>query len=186
MVDPDPAHPADRPYCAAFLAQSLDGYIARRDGSIDWLSCVDRPGEDYGYRAFFATMDAMVVGRGTWDKAHTLGAWPYAGKRCVVFTHRPADAGQATHDAIFVQGEPSPVLSHLHRVGVRRAYVDGGQLIRQFIAAGLLDELSVFVVPILLGEGLPLFTAGGPERPLALEATHAYDSGLVHLRYRLW
>ena len=70
-----------------FIATSLDGFIARRDGGIDWLSIVEAPGEDYGYAKFFADVDALILGRGTYDKVRTFPAWPYGDKRCVVLTN---------------------------------------------------------------------------------------------------
>jgi dihydrofolate reductase len=75
-----------RPRCSVFIATSLDGFIARRDGSIDWLSLVEAPGEDYGYARFFADVDALVLGRRTYDTVRGFPAWPYGGKRCVALS----------------------------------------------------------------------------------------------------
>lgn len=168
------------PRCAAFIAASVDGYIARPDGGIHWLTPFQTPGEDYGYAAFFASVDALVIGRATYELVLGFGDWPYRGKRCVVLTHRPA---APRHGEEPTAEAPGALVERLGREGVRRVYVDGGNVIQQFLAADLLDELTLSVIPIVLGDGIRLFGAG-PERRLALQASQAYPSGLVQLRYR--
>lgn len=169
-----------RPRFAVFIATSLDGFIARTDGAIDWLDLVMREGEDYGYQAFMDGVDALVVGRTTYDTVLGFPEWPYAGKRVVVLTTRPTAprAGEA-----FFAGPPEALCARLGREGVRRVYVDGGKVIGQFLAAGLVDELTISIVPILLGSGIPLFASGGAERRLALVESRAFPSGLVQFRY---
>lgn len=171
-----------RPQCSVFIGASLDGFIARADGSLDWLTRFERSGEDYGYREFFASVDAIVVGRNTYDLVLGFDAWPYAGKRCVVLTHREP---VPRHDEIFFTGEPAELLAHLERDGVRRVYVDGANVVQQFLAAGLVDDLTISVIPIVLGDGVRLFADGTSEQPLVLESSRAWPSGLVQLRYRL-
>jgi dihydrofolate reductase len=187
---------ASRPQCAVFIAASLDGFIARSDGGLDWLSVVERPSEDYGYRAFFDGVDALVMGRRTYDTVLGFDDWPYTGKRCLVLTHAPASPRA---DEEFVSGAPAVLLDRLGAEGVRRVYVDGGAVIRQFLAAGLVDELTVSLIPVLLGDGIPLFVGGGdpaslatpiatpatPTRGLRLVSARSFDSGLVQLRYQL-
>jgi dihydrofolate reductase len=169
-----------RPRCSVFIATSLDGFIARRDGGIDWLSIVERPGEDYGYARFFSDVDALIIGRRTYDVARGFPAWPYAGKRCVVLTHDPP---AALHGETFHTGAPAPLLARLHAEGVRRAYVDGGAVIRLFLRENLIDDLTLSIVPVLLGDGLPLFDASVPARNLRLAASRSFPSGLVRLTY---
>jgi dihydrofolate reductase len=171
-----------RPRCSVFIATSLDGFIARRDGGIDWLSIVETPGEDYGYAPFFAGVDALILGRRTYDTALGFPAWPYGGKRCVVFTH---DAPAARHGEQFHSGPPGALLAELHQAGIRRAYVDGGALIRSFLRDDLIDDLTLSIVPVLLGDGIRLFDASVPERRLRLTASQAFASGLVQVRYDL-
>jgi dihydrofolate reductase len=170
-----------RPRCSVFIATSLDGFIARRDGSIDWLSIVQTPGEDYGYARFFADVDALVMGRGTYDTVRGFPSWPYGGKRCVVLTHDPPSP---VHGEQFHTGSPVPLLEQLHAEGVRRVYVDGGAVIRQFLAADLIDDITLSIIPVLLGDGIRLFDDGGPGKRLRLEASQAFPSGLVQLRYQ--
>jgi dihydrofolate reductase len=170
-----------RPTCAVFIAASLDGFIARPDGGLDWLRAVEREGEDYGFAPFFASVDALLVGRGTWEVVLGFDPWPYGTKRVVVLTSRPATGA---HGEGFHSGDPAPLLARLHAEGVRRVYVDGGATVSRFLAAGLVDELTVSVIPVLLGDGIRLFQGGYPERSLALESSRAFPSGLVQLRYR--
>jgi dihydrofolate reductase len=177
VTEPD----LQRPRCSAFLATSLDGYIAGPGGSLDWLKIVERPGEDYGYGDFFASVDALVLGRTTYDAVLAMGSWPYAGKRCAVLTHRTA---VARHGETFLQGEPSSIVARLGREGVRHIYVDGGAVVRQFLDAGLLDHLTLSILPLVLGDGIPLFASGGVERRLLFEDARPWPTGLVRLRYR--
>ena len=170
----------DRPRWSVFIAASLDGFIARRDGGIDWLSIVETPGEDYGYARFFAAVDALILGRGTYDTVRGFGAWPYGDKRCVVLAHDPP---AAQHGETFHAGPPAPLLKRLHGDGVRRVYVDGGVVIRQFLREGLIDDITLSIIPVILGDGIRLFDGGGPERRLRLQASQAFASGLVRLTY---
>lgn len=169
-----------RPQCSVYIATSLDGFIARPDGAVDWLNPMHQDGEDYGYRRFFDSIDAIVFGRNTYDLALGFDPWPYAGKRCVVLTHRPLDA---RHGEEPYHGPLAALVERLGKEGVRRAYIDGGAVIRQFLAEGLIDDMTLSIVPVLLGEGLPLFR-GGAERWLRLVESRAFPSGLVQIEYR--
>ncbi len=169
-----------RPQCSVFIAASLDGFIARRDGNIDWLSIVERPNEDYGFKRFFDTVDALVIGRKTWETAKGFEPWPYAGKRVVVLTHRELEA---KHDEERYEGKPEPLVEKLGAEGVKRVYVDGGNVIRQFLAANLISDLTLSIIPILLSEGEPLFGKLGHDVPLKLRDAQKFESGLVQLHY---
>jgi dihydrofolate reductase len=169
------------PRCSVFIAASLDGFIARTDGSLDWLSIVERPGEDYGYRAFIDDVDALVLGRRTYESVLRFDSWPYAKKRCVVLTHRPPTP---RHGEEFFAGSPSELVRRLSLAGTRRIYVDGGDVIRQFLAAGLIDDLTLSTIPVLLGDGVRLFGGTGAEIRFALVASRSFSSGLVQHEYR--
>lgn len=171
----------DRPRCSVFVGTSLDGFIARPDGGLDWLESVHVPGEDHGYQAFFDAVDTIVVGRATYDLVLGFPGWPYEGKRVVVLTHV---APAPRHGESFFQGEPEALVARLARDGARRVYVDGGAVISQFLAAGLVDDLTISILPIVLGDGIRLFHPPLPECALALEGTRAFPTGLVQLRYR--
>lgn len=170
----------DRPHCAVFIAASLDGFIALPDGSVEWLDAVRLDGEDYGFDAFFASVDTLLMGRLTWESVLGFDAWPYEGKRVAVLTNRPAEG---RHGETFLAGEPAEVLARLQAEGARRVYVDGGQVISSFLREGLIDELTISIVPILLGRGIRLFQGELPRRALRLAAQRSWPSGLVQLRY---
>jgi dihydrofolate reductase len=169
-----------RPRCSVFIATSIDGHIARPDGTFDFLSIVDRPDEDYGFAEFFASIDALVIGRNTYETALGFAEWPYAGKRCFVLTHRET---QSVHGEQFFAGAPAALLDQLALAGAQRLYVDGGAVIRQFLADNLIDDMTLSIVPVLLGKGVPLFGAEVPEQRLVLKTSQAYESGLVQLCY---
>lgn len=171
-----------------FIAASLDGYIADRDGGIGWLTPFDDV--DYGYAGFIAEIGTVVMGRTTYDVvAGFEGGWLYAGKRGIVVTSTPLTDAPAGVEA-WHAGVPA-LIAHLRaqerdQNGDDVWVVGGGGLQAAFIAAGALDRLDLFVIPVLLGDGVPLFPKDGtPQRRLALEATESYANGMVRLRYAL-
>ena len=170
-----------RPKVSVYIATSADGYIARDDDRIDFLDRV-QGADDYGYAAFFASIDTLVMGRSTYDVVLGFADWPFAGKRVVVLTNRDFESrhGEERH-----AGELAPLLERLAGEGARHVYLDGGQVVQQGLAEGVVDELTISVVPVLLGSGRSLFRRGLPERGLALSSAESYASGLVQLRYRL-
>jgi dihydrofolate reductase len=170
-----------RTRCSAYIATSIDGYIAREDGGLDWLGRVEREGEDYGYAEHLASVDALVLGRGTYDVVRGFSEWPFAGKRVYVLTRRPFDP---VRGEIAIDGEVPRVVARLARDGIAHAYVDGGIVIRQFLAAGMLAELTLSIVPIVLGSGIRLFAGDTGERALELISSRSFPGGLVQLRYR--
>jgi len=169
-----------RPRFSIFIAISLDGYIARADGSIDWLSIVHPVDEAHGYGTFMASVDTIVIGRGTYDTVLEYDKWPYVGKRVIVMTHRPAKVHNGEE---FYSG---PVLELASRLrGAKRVYVDGGKIVSQFFAAGLIDDVTISVIPIVLGNGIRLFSGGEGEHRLDLESSRSWPSGMVQMRYRV-
>ncbi len=170
-----------RPRVSVYVAVSLDGQMARADGGLDWLDRMQVAGEDYGYAEFYASVDALVVGRRTYDAVLAFPAWPFDGKRVIVLTHRPLDAlhGEQRH-----AGALAPLLRRLATDGVRHVYLDGGLAVRTGLAEGVVDELTLSVVPALLGDGRPLFGPGTPPSDWTLVRSRAYASGLVQSTYR--
>jgi dihydrofolate reductase len=169
-----------RARACAYLAASVDGFIAREDGALDWLDPFQRPDEDYGYAGFLGTVQALVLGRRTWEQVDGFAAWPYGERRVVVLTHRPLPA---RHGETAYAGALAPLLETLAAWGVKRAYVDGGAAVRQALAERVLDELTVSWLPVTIGRGRPLF---GPEVPPAswrLHASRAFDSGVVQVTW---
>ena len=171
-----------RPECVVYIAASLDGFIARSDGAIDWLSVVEREGEDYGFKTFFDSIDTMVMGRKTYETALGFDAWHYGGKRCIVLSHKES---ASRHGEEFYTGDITALVDRLGVEGAKRVYVDGGNVIGQFLAAGLVDSVTVSVIPILLGEGVPLAPALGRDVRLELVTHQAFPSGLVQVTYRV-
>jgi dihydrofolate reductase len=164
---------------AVFIAVSLDGFIARADGGLDWLDPFH--GEDHGYGPFFAGVDALVIGRGTYDTVLGFPEWPYGGKRVIVCTARPASP---RHGEELWSGTPGALSERLEREGVRRVYLDGGALIRSFLREGMVEEFTINVIPLVLGSGIPVFGSGLPEIPLRFIESKSYPSGLVQIRYQ--
>jgi dihydrofolate reductase len=170
-----------RAQCSVFVATSLDGFIARSDGRVDWLSVVEQQGEDYGYRSFFDSIDALIMGRKTYETVVGFGGqWPYAGKRCVVLTSRE----QPTRfNAEFCAGAPKALVDRLTSEGAKRIYVDGGVVIQSFLEAGLVTDMTISIVPVLLGDGVRLFGKTDGDVRLSLVRSRSFDSGLVQLEY---
>jgi dihydrofolate reductase len=167
--------------CSVFIATSLDGYIARRDHSLDWLTAYDNGGVGYGYAEFMATVDTLVIGRGTYDVVLGFGSWPYEGKRVVVLTNRPAEAKQG---AELCAATPAELAERLAREGTKHAYIDGGNVIRQFLVAGLVDAFTLNMIPVVLGDGIPLFAPmGALDLHFELLGAQAYKTGVTQLRY---
>jgi dihydrofolate reductase len=178
-----------RARCAAFIATSLDGYIARPDGSIDWLNDVQGvipDGEDCGYLDFMASIDALVMGRHTFERVLAFDEWPYEALPVYVMSRSlvtiPMTRAGSVHSW---QGTPSALVEQLGGQGLRRLYVDGGQTIQGFLRAGLLDEITITVVPLLLGAGRPLFGPLEQDIELTLLYSRAYEFGFVQSTYRV-
>ncbi len=175
---------------SVFIAASLDGFIAREDGGIEWLEAsggeAPDPAEDYGYAEFFATVDALVMGRGTYEKVLTFGAWPYGSTQVVVLTSRPLDM-PANHAGTVevMNATPVEVVAWLASRSHRHAYIDGGRTIQGFLASGMLDRLIVTRIPVLLGSGRPLFGPLPGDIRLQHVRTRDFPSGLVQSEYRV-
>lgn len=169
-----------------FIATSLDGFIARQDGSLDWLPVPEPGAEDYGYHAFMDTVDAVVMGRGTYEAVLAMGGgWTYP-KPVVVLSSRSVAMTPALSETVVpMSGAPSEVVAQCAARGWSSLYVDGGVTIQRFLRAGLIERLIVTRVPVLLGEGRPLFAAVPEDIRLRHVRTQAYDSGLVQSEYRI-
>ena len=163
-----------------FIASSLDGFIAGLGDDLSWLPADG--GEDHGYAEFMAGTAALLIGRTTYDVVLGFDEWPYGDTPVFVATSRPLDPLVPT--VRVVRGEPGSMLAAVREVTTGGVYVDGGVLIRQFLSAGLIDELTVTVVPCILGAGTPLFAGVGERHRLTLLGSRAYESGLVTLTYR--
>lgn len=162
------------------IAVSLDGHIARPDGSVDWLA--EYPAEEFGFETFLAGVDAILMGRATYEAVRRLGDWPHPGKPTVVVTsHALPDRPDGVEAR---SGDLSTIVAELEERGLRRVWIEGGgQLLRGMLAIGRLDVLEMAVIPIVLGDGIPLFPAGTPETTLRLVRCEAKPSSALHLVY---
>jgi dihydrofolate reductase len=167
---------------SVFVGVSVDGFMARRNGDFDFLPAGG--GEEHGYTAFMATVDALVIGRNTYDKVLTLEEWPYGRKPVIVLSSRPIGA-PTSPDAVIerMEGTPAEICARLAERGLKHLYVDGGVTIQRFLEAGLIQKMTITRVPVLVGEGIPLF--GALPRDIRLEhvETRTYASGLVSSEY---
>ena len=172
---------------SVFIATSLDGFIARENGDIDWLNDANATvpeGEDCGYQPFMASVDVLIMGRKTYEQVLSFGSWPYGQTRVIVMSRSPIQfpaelPACVTHSAAM----PRMLYDRLVNEGAQHLYIDGGVTIQRFLAAGLIDELTITIIPILLGEGTPLFGPLGKDIHLTHISSHTYDFGFIQLKY---
>ncbi len=169
---------------SVFIAASLDGFIAREDGALDWLPANE--GEPHGYDEFMASVDALVIGRNTFEIVLKFDAWPYGTKPVIVLSATMSDL-KAPNGAVceLMTGTPEEIVKTLDKRGMERLYIDGGLTIQNFLRAGLIQRLIITRIPVLLGNGVPLF--GSLPRDIKLEhvATKTYASGMVQSEYHV-
>ncbi len=169
---------------SVYIATSLDGFIARENGDIDWLAGGESD-EDYGYAEFMSAIDHVVMGRNTYEKVLTFGGWPYQ-KKVVVLTSRDltippelADKVEALHLS------PQKLMHELEHRGVRHIYLDGGVTIRRFLGEGLVDEMTITTIPVLIGKGIPLFGKLEKDVKLELIKSKSLKNGFVQNKYQV-
>ncbi len=147
---------------SVFVATSLDGFLARPDGGLEWLDAANATlpeGEDCGYSAFMESIDVLIMGRKTYEKVLSFGGWPYGDKPVIVLSHRTIEIPDRLAQTVSHSPEsPQALYNRLAAEGAKRLYIDGGRTIQQFLAAGLIDDLTMTIIPILLGSGIPLFS----------------------------
>ena len=163
---------------SVFVGVSIDGFLARADGSFDFLKPFE--GEEHGYEEFMRSVDALVIGRATYDTVLAFDHWPYRGKRVIVLTHRPIDARQGE---TAYAGALAPLLEKLAADGVRRVYLDGGIAVRQGLDEDIVDDMTISTVPVTIGAGRPLFGGAPCTNAWRLTSLREYPSGLAQARY---
>jgi dihydrofolate reductase len=168
---------------SVFVGTSVDGFLARTNGQFDFLP--EGGGEEHGYEAFMASVDALVIGRKTYETVLGMPGWAYGKKPVFVLSTRPLAPAPAGAVVERMSGEPAEIAGALDARGVRHAYVDGGITIQAFLRAGLIQRLVVTRVPVLIGSGIPLFGAVPRDIPLKHVATRQYVSGLVQSEYEV-
>jgi dihydrofolate reductase len=169
---------------SVFIGTSVDGFIARPNGEFDFLP--GDGGEPHGFDEFFASVDVLVIGRKTFETVLAFPDWPYGDKRVVVLSSRGLNfSGIRGAKLEQMSGDPTNIVSKLAATGAHHAYVDGGITIQQFLRAGLIQRLIITRVPVLIGQGIPLFGALPQDLHLRHVSTQHYASGLVKSEYEV-
>jgi dihydrofolate reductase len=169
---------------SVFIGTSLDGFIARPNGQFDFLPAGG--GEPHGYNEFMATIDALVIGRKTFETVLPMKPWPYGNKRVVVLSSNPIDfSGVIGGKVEQMSGSPAEIVAQLAATGAHHLYIDGGITIQRFLRAGLIQRLIITRVPVLIGEGIPLFGTLPHDIHLRHISTKSYPSGLVSSEYEI-
>jgi dihydrofolate reductase len=175
--------------CSVFIATSLDGFISRPDGSIDWLMKANErmpAAEDCGYSQFISNIDAIIMGRNSIEQVLTLGEWQYKTTPLFVLSRSLKILPKNTPASVsLISGNPNEFVKYLSAIGLKRLYIDGGLTIQSFLKAGLIDEITITVIPVLLGAGKPLFGSLPHDIHLKVLETRTYNFGFVQSKYRV-
>lgn len=176
---------------SVYIATSTDGFIAREDGDIEWLhnsghGSVEK-GEDFGYEEFMSTVDALVMGRNTYEKVLSFeGEWPYGEKPVFVLTTKGVEIPDKISGTVSsISGSPKEIIEKLGDRGYHNLYLDGGITIQKFLQARLVDEMIITKIPILIGSGIPLFGPLSEDINLKHLQTESYNNGFVQSRYEV-
>jgi dihydrofolate reductase len=174
--------------CSVFIATSFDGFIAGLKGDISWLENPDYASTEppgLSYDDFINTVDGIVMGRNTFEKVLTFGFWPYEKTPVFVLTSRKLKIPDHLNGKVHIEsGPPQEIVLRLAKKGKKHLYIDGGVTIQRFFNDGLISELTITIVPVLLGEGIPLFSKSLPKQ-LRLMDTKSASNGFVQVRYRV-
>jgi dihydrofolate reductase len=168
---------------SVFVGISLDGFLARSNGEYDFLPA---DGGDFnGYAEFMATVDALVIGRKTFETVLTFSEWPYGERQVVVLSRRPLDFSKVRGRVEQISGPPPEIIAQLSGRGFKHAYIDGGTAVQTFLRAGQIQRLIINRYPVLIGDGIPLFGHLGQDVRLRHIATETHPSGLVRSEYEV-
>jgi len=174
---------------SVYIATSLDGFIAGKNGALDWLDDASETvsaGEDCGYQAFMEAIDILVMGRKNYQKVLSFGKWPYENKPTIVLSRNKIIIPEHLTKTVSHSSEtPKALCQRLAIGGPKRLYIDGGITIQRFLADGLIDHLTLTIIPIILGGGIPLF--GELKKAVHLEhiVTKSYPFGFVQSTYKV-
>ena len=167
-----------------YIATSLDGYIVGLNGNLDWLNNIPNPDKsDYGYSDFIKKIDAIVMGKNTFQKVLTFGKWPYYKPIFALSNSLKEIPENLIGKAEIVNGEITKVNKDLNKLGFKNLYIDGGQTIHSFLKEDLIDEMIITRVPILLGDGIPLFHKLDQQLKFKHKKTEIYNNNLVKSHY---
>ena len=173
--------------CSVFIATSLDGFIARLNGSIDWLMKANTlvpAGEDGGYKSFISTVDVLVMGRHTYEAVLSFDVWPYGDLPIVVLSTKKIDIPEHLQRHVSASNEvPTTLVKRLSKQGAKHLYIDGGITIQRFLDYALINELTITIVPVLLGYGRSLFGELKDDIELNHVETRTISGGFVQVKY---
>lgn len=172
---------------SAFIGISLDGFIARSDGAIDWLTEGDTkvtPGEDFGFSSFLAGIDVIIMGKKTFEQVVKFDHWPYKDKKIIVLTSRQINIPHNLSHSVTISNEsPNQLITRLSSQFVSHIYVDGGKVIQSFLSEGLVDEMNTTIVPILIGKGRSFSESIPRDILLHNSKITVYEFGAVQIKY---
>jgi len=169
--------------CSVFCGVSVDGFLARPNHGLDFLDAGGHA--PHGFKEFYASVDVIVIGRRTFEVVLTFGKWAYGKKPVIVLSSRKLDFSKVKGGVVQqMSGEPAEIVKQLEKQKFKHAYIDGGITIQRFLAASLIDRMIVTRVPILIGEGIPLFGPLPKDIKLEHVATRTYKGGLVQSEYQ--
>ena len=176
---------------SVYIATSLDGFIARENGALDWLpgsdgSSADNDGDDLGYSAFMDSVDVLVMGRNTYETVLSFGQWSYGDKPVVVLSSTLAEISADLPDTVMLRScSPTELVKELEKLGAKHLYIDGGKTIQGFLNAGLIQEIFITRIPVIIGSGIPLFGPVNSDVKLQHVETHSFANGFVQSNYKV-
>lgn len=175
---------------SVFIGTSLDGYIARENGGIDWLDDANKkvtPGEDFGFKSFLESVDQIIMGRKTFEQVITFDNWPYNNTKMIVLTSKNIEIPEKLKETVTTSDSSSPkqLINELSDQSINHIYADGGKVIQDFLSAGLVDEITVTIVPIILGKGKSYSRLLPKDLSLQRLKTTVYDFGFVQNKYKI-
>lgn len=175
-----------------YIATTLDGFIARENGELDWLpgsdgeTSVDSGNEDFGFNAFMGSVDTLIMGRNTYESVISMGTWPYGNKQVIVMSNTLRGlAHNVPHTVKLSSESPIGLYRSLEISGAKHVYIDGGKTIQGFLDSDLIDEIILTRVPVLIGKGIPLFGPLNSDKKLNHIETQSYRNGFVQTRYKV-
>ena len=175
--------------CSVYIGVSVDGFIARQDGDIEWLHKPEYGSPDQlslSYDEYIATVDCLIMGRKSFEKVLSFSIWPYEDVPVVVLSSLDVEIPDDLIGKVKVDGgDPIDIVSRLESAGNKHLYIDGGGTIQRFLQSGLITEITVTQIPVLLGDGIPLFGSIIVEIPLKHVETTSSSNGFLQIRYHV-
>ncbi len=178
---------------SVYIATSLDGFIARENGDLDWLPGSDGGSgdsesgdDDFGFKAFMDSIDVLVMGRNTYEMVLSFGQWPYGSKRVVVLSSTLTQLSDDLPNTVELRScSPTELVKNLLESGAEHLYIDGGKMIQGFLNANLIQEIIITRIPVLIGRGIPLFGPANKDVKLQHLETRSFANGFVQSKYRV-